>query len=995
MQQNLLPAFESDSPIVSIKLAPAEPTLRKSHQHEGPWISIQTLTSVHFSAVHQLSPRQMEKARNRYPQFVLSHICSFLTKAVASALRDEAVGVTFTLAFSPISDVAWSPATRSSALLTDTAGNVWKWEVDSTGHGTSKWLSRGQACRLAVSAASAAQTLAEQSQHHQIHWAGDFALDRAFLISSRSVSGVDLVDGTAEELYTTTVSPLSLQVELFRSTINVSLPGSSSAEQGFAILISATSTSIRVFDGSNPRRNLLTIPHDRDSLDDTLSLVAIPQSSSTNSLVSILLCSAQPSATTMYTVGYEAKLRFTGQEQVIRAWQAHPPSELAQDHGLYASGCQPVLLPWRSVLPKFDSWSQWRKTETSVGRFACFILDGSGQVWLQGFDSRSGARQVSHANLPVDIAHSFAADELRQIMQASTGTTCHKLLGPKASLKGGTATASVNFLPVWRKLTNDFASHASSAARQDLVLQIFNKGLGHLDDPSLSMLTGLDLASLASLHMGSETRFTPFSASKGSISASYAPHAVQIQPSYSGVLLPLLAQGIKRFRGQAWWAGDRWSATGTDTDPTSNNDDEDSERDERSSWEEQARQLYYKYVGKDGVRPTALIAQQELYSSCLQIVLQTALSRDVWSTRPIEIAEAKGLSELEADERLTSQTVGLAQPGPWNADFPTILEHQRRRRQDSVTDDLGAASDSQPNRRRQDSVSAASQPILLGTSRSIDPLLHDYGPQSDDEELNMLAKSKIPEPEDVRFAYFKPRRETAGSFDPGHSDERATTAAARLLLSSWPLTSLDLTSAETDPSYYTYTDPYSLLDEARASGEGYASSAPSGASDGESGWSSAWSGANSGLSGGETSASEGGRSRSRSVWSASAAPSSQGGHIGSREAETPQPAQARWTRRLAPPSIAPTISSGTTTFSQPGARRGASSQQVGFGGGSRGHFSQTSLQQTSERDRSRPYPTETQSQHSLGEAATQPLDGPHASRRAVPAKRQKRRVGGF
>ncbi|PWN23321.1 hypothetical protein BCV69DRAFT_280928 [Microstroma glucosiphilum] len=1002
LQQSLLPAYVSDSPIVCIKLAPREPTLRKSHQHAGPWISIQTLTGVHFSAIHQLSPRQLEKASSRYPQFVLSHICSFLTKAVASALRDEAVGVTFTLASSPISDVAWNPATKSSALLTDTAGNVWEWEVDATGHGTSKWLSRGQSCRLAVPAARNALTPAKDSQHHQILWADSFAHDRAFRVSDQSIHGLDLLDGSTEELYTTIMSPVSLQREVFRSTVSISLPDSKSAVQTRAsILISATSTSIRVFDGSNPRRNLLVIPHDRDSFDESLSLVAVPQGSSSKSVVSVLLCSAHPSSTTMYTVGYAITSLDTDQEQVIRVWQAHPPAEFAQDHELYASDCQPLLRPWRDILPRSDSWSQWRKSETSVGYFACFAMDGISQVWLQGLDRKPAAHQLGPADLPIDIVRSLAADELRRLIQASSGATCHKLVGRSGSVTGKTGTPSINLSLIWRKLTEDFASPASSVARQDALLQALTKGLGHLDDPSLSMLTGLDLVSLASLHIGSETVHTPFSATTGSISASYPPHTIQIRPSHSGVLLSLLARGIKRSRGQAWWAGDRWSATGIDNDLTTSSDREDDESDEASSWEEQARQLYYKYAGEAGVRVSALIAQQELYSSCLQIVLQTALSRDVWSTRPIEVAEAKGLSEVEADERLTSQTSGLARPGPWNADFPTILEHQRRRRQDSVIDDLGATGTSTSIQRRQDSVSAASQPDSLGMQQAIDPLLHDYDPhepQSDDEELNMLAKSRVPQPDDVRFAYFKPRRENAGRSESGPSAERATTAAARLLLSSWPLTSLDPTSTETDPSYYTYTDPYSLLDEARASGEGYASSAPSAASDGESGWSSAWSGANSGLSGGETSASEGGRSRSRSVWSASAAPSSQGGHVGSREAETPQPAQARWTRRLAPPSIAPAVSSGATAFSQSGARQGASSQHAGLGGGSRGsrgHFSQMSVQHTADRDRGRVHPMETQSQHSVGEAATQPLAGPHASRRSAPAKRQKRRVGGF
>lgn len=1057
LEQSFLPAFSSDSPITAITLAPASPTLPQSHTHEGPWISIQTQTALHFAAVHRLKRREREHNQAVLPSYVLMQICTFLTKDVARATWEEQErqedAMFFTLNHHPVSDVAWSPADKTTAMIIDTGGQIWRWKVNTGG--SRKWRARGQELEEVVKL----DLRGTARQRCQVLWTDESDQDRATATTDHSLHAVDLEAGTSERCFTLSIHPRHLIRSSFLCALNLNLSSPVNAGDDATprspLLVVCSTTSLHVFNVCDLRKELLVIPHHRPIWDDTLSLAVLPWPRAQRRkepCVSLVLSSVSHDAfSTVYTIGFETGLTDIGEEQACRAWQSHPPAEFSNSSQQGIGGREWVACPWKQLLPSIEPWQRWRIQQLQDrGSLACLSRDTRGAVMVQSLSvQKRHSTTIDLAVLPIDIPVSPAAQDLIKIVLAESGMATHRPYD-RLQRQGRKAFATVvNLSTVFRSLST--AGQSNQLARSFEILHAFRDGAGTaaiLEDPLSSMLTALDLLSSTSLQLGGIKSQTPFAAPQGLVSASYSPHRLHVNWTSAMPLLDILLGGLRRHRGQAWWEGKRWIPGQLRLqDGNSSEQDEAVDDDDRpTDVMDQVKALIRQYRG------TVESQSSPLRTAALQVILHQILSQEVWSTRPIEIQRPQGLDndigsdghQLPSDSRFASQgPAGLSQPGPWNRSEAVLpaFSQDRMRRQDSVApfDGLGLSSQSSSRaqsqsstsgrnrRRRDDSVDEEPPPALFDPTMSQADLFRNEAAMEEFED-GQEARRKVPEPEEVHFAYFQPRRRREGH-DIDEESLQVTTPAARLLLSSWPLGSLDPKAAESDPSYYTYTDPYTLLDAAKEGGVGYASSNFGATSDEATAWSSAWSGGwTSATSGVDSDVSRRTNRSTRSVWSV--APSSV--YQRGRNAETPGAGEASaaptmdWMspasslgprgRLVAPPSI------GSSSQSLGPSRLRPSSQSLRpsstLAGSSLGK--RWTLTEGNDDTRSRDLPRNESERHSSSQrpsapssfgtqqeastsaaAASQPVSGPHggdlsstaAGRR--PAKKVKRRMGGF
>ncbi|PWN30039.1 hypothetical protein BDZ90DRAFT_3212 [Jaminaea rosea] len=1054
----LLPAFISDSPIVDISLAPNEPAMPGSRHHEGPWISIRTLTALHFCAIHRVTSRKHDKASRPLPPYTLNSIATILTRQVYAERDKDDVefsssppAATFSLDRYPVSDVAWDPSSRSTALIVDTQGNIWQWSVDLLRSGDNKWLSRGHRLqRVSNSPLPPQPDLAEEDKparrNHRcrVAWSDAYGSESVILSTDHAVWVVDLRDGDTEgrieSVFEAAPSTTHLRRSRLHALINLSLPHplsrtmDHSDEAGLPLLIAASSTSLHVLDAVDPRQQLLTIPHNRHFDDDTLTLTFLPgltHAKGQRGYSAVLLSSTRDSTTTLYGIGCSLALadETAGQRRVTRAWQAHGPCEWAAMKDL-APKEAPVVALWKQLLPvdhQLDSpWRRWRRSSVTrdvLGKWATLQRDATtGEVWLTGWcyrgpkasNSQEGS-QVPRDPLPITVYQSQAVHELRALIAAQEG---HGVLAARrvgqveaahaASWAGSTWSVedrkdatTVDFATTWARMnamqdvpTGRGEAQYDAIARMPRALSIVG------EVPCGSMVTGQDLMALASLHGSSSTistgspcvvgSLTPFWYGPGAISSLSAPHTLlalgkaRIQAGINADLIAALT-ACRALASGLWWDGERWpmatllrvaEAVEDETRQNGSQDGKQSqsqvtdEQAEQATWQRHVEAIVRRYAASN-TDPTAL---SDMTSSIWQLIHHLVLSNEVWSPRPITIEALPSLPLPSAEEFGTVAQTSTE----WDAaTVATRGGAGRSSRQDRL-----------PSGARHQSESLRSKMARMGggpIQRELDSDVEDDF--SDDEDareptIEEEASRRYPPPEPIHFSYFQPTKRKNSGAAPGSAP---TTLASRLLLSTWPLTSLDPTSAENDPSYYTYSDPYVLLDAARRTAEGGYSSADSagsgwasqgsersrsrsrsasasasalasGLSDIESGgWTSSVGGAGGWTSGAESAASawlsdDAARAivARRSVWAAglgsigahgegsSAAPlrTSQRGSsslpptgtpVASSSAVVPASVDRRAARRLAPPSI---VSSSTHTGTATGTGTGEASGDV-------------------------------------------------------------------
>lgn len=973
---SLLPAYQADMPILEIELAPSCPSLPASHLHEGPWLSIGTATSLHFCAIHRLGSQSRGDASGHLPEYVLTHICSFLTSAVAARIRTR--GIVHKVGRHHVACVAWHPTARSAALIGDVSGGIWLWKVDLKPRGKRRWLTDGQSFRKVAQIPLDVRQEALQ----QLLWLGPH--DDQPLALARTCDGVFVVDPqTGKRLQSrhAGVSSSHLAPSYFHHAVTLQAPG------GSTVLTIASSSGLHIVDPFHPSREMLFVPHHRAFWDSTLRLTPIDGHTGT-----VALSSTLDPAVTIYHFGWDS----TEDLQPIRAWQCSPPYELAPPaQGAPNNfGGDLLIRPWTDVLSDVDQWQKWRKQN----HWAYISRLCTGEITLRTIAHKSSLRaQTADSTWAIHTSPNPALSEVVDALKARAGETWH----PRASRRGRINEEDpLTFASAYLGLLALAKSSSTGRSRQSRLLKSLQNGASPLDAHNGPFITALDVVAYASLHFGDAPVLTPFASSRGAISALYLPHTLQSGsqgPNRDGTLSALLA-ALKACRQQGWWDGGRCLGSGVEIGSRNVLEDVDDTRAVAEELDRIVDSLEHRYLGPNtrSSSSTSVAIRQALH----QLILHCSLSNEVWSSRPIEIEPPKGFEADNQSEHLGSQASALSQPGPWNpasTSSASQTPRSRRRRQDSV-----APTPSSGKRKRDDPLSQLSQPLASQGYITDDDGDDDADPDALGD-VDLLAKQKVPEPGEVHFAYFRGNDRAPGVGSSSSSAAASiTTPAARLLLSSWPLSSLDPRDPDNDPSHYTFTDPYALLDAARASNEdGYASSTSARSTD--TGWSSAWSATSaSGISDGEQP-----RSRSQSVWSSSAhgrvesvAASSQGfapGHHFFATGSMSQPAAVRDIgRERAPPSIAP-----RGTWDR---ERNLAASQPHLG---------TPMGWSAPRQAPSVYPasqgppdkfaaaSQSHSQAFTGGAsmntASQPVLGSHASRKASSkqGKKAKKRLGGF
>ncbi|CAO1629734.1 unnamed protein product [Parajaminaea phylloscopi] len=1072
IRTSALPSFVSASPITSIKLAPSQPDMSFSAAHQGPWLSIQTLTETHLVAVHQPFLRPYGSSDgSASPAFVLTQIASFLTP-MAGVLRqsnagDIRKGPTFLLSSHPIADVAWDPARRTSALIVDVVGNVWRWSVDFIS-GDVRWLSHGQHL-VKVLVSPLTQQEIQSNKHCQISWVDDLAADNAIVMTDHALFGLDLGSGSAERLYELSTIIPHLQRPTFLSATHTGLPHALmpalDSHASPPLLLVVSSTCVHVLDAINPRRELLVLAHHRAFDDPTLRTVwtdaTTTDEEEEDGRIRFLLVSDRDATTTIYTIGCAISIRADARRQVTRAWQASQPAELPRLPGCEHGG-DSILLQWKRFVPGSRRWTRWRHAARELlGRWAHFRRLEDGSTWLQSF-TKLGSRLRRNTELPF-VSHSTpGAHELATLMRVYQGLIADQQVAPRTSSGAIGAIRTIDFSQVYEHLQSlqHVAHQISSSTPFADFLRVADALTKNIPATlQATVLTGLDLLVLSSLDTRDARQLIPFADPQGAVSALYAPNTLPHLGRYSGCAAMLLstvaaAMGKARASGSGWWDGERVepalllgplsavdssaragiaqdASTHQATEPDL---DGDTRARDAEKWERQVATITESYVGTPSSSITS-DAFRVTYNATLQIVLQLALSNEVWSSRPVTVQDPQPTSFLEKqpDAASWSLTSDLTQPERWRT--LSDSQNKRSRRQDSVFSQ--PLSQTSSKRRRRDSVAPESgrgeevdgdesrEEMLAENISRLGPSTATDVDGSDDVDIETLAKTQLPEPEEVHFSFFQPVEHVGGS--------SVTTRAARLLLSTWPMTSVDPECPENDPSFFTYSDPYVLLDGARAAAEGgYASTSGMSATDGEStGWSSAWTSDTSNwyTSGGETSDGMA-RARSHSVWSGPSSTGPQGTHLpglpvasastaGLSQSQPPTlsagAAEFHRRRRMAPPSIssssqrATSVASSSTRTPAPAPAATASpaatpartsysqqhpladsqlplSQQMGWSGDGAETQSPTMARASPSMQAS-----------ALSGAATQPVPGLHGSRRKgdKTAKKPKKRLDGF
>lgn len=747
------------------------------------------------------------------------------------------------------------------------------------------------------------------------------------------------------------------------------------------LLLALSSLGIHIIDVFCPQRELLFIAHHRPFWDTSLRLSLVDIRLTGGGGVSVLLNSHLDPAGTLYHFDCQTLRSDAGPLQAIRAWQKSPPSELCCFHDDESTGGDVIIHSWDRCLPEVESWRQWMASSPRHGSLACFSRSLTGQVIMTTLD-RTRTQDV----LPIRVALSPALQEITALMKAEAGRTWHPRMPKQVLSSTATPFSLASVFAALLDLTRQrFDSvGVSLLQRQTKVMDSLRHDESLLDSLETSFVTAMDLVAHASTQLAAKVpQMAPFTSPRGAFSACYPPHSLELE--YRGAhlqqLMPLLISALGTLRQQGYWDGGRWQGSGHDAGTKVLQPDEDAGA-ITDGLESAVDTMVSQYLGSE---PDALQARH-MRTSALRLLVHYSLSQDVWSSRLVEIDQSAELTSADVHEQLGSQVSGLDQPGPWNS---TASQDQmravpdRRRRQDSVVSNAFEGTPSSKRKRDQKD----SDPFLwsqASQSEGMQPESQvsdaDAG-QGDDVDEEILARQKVPEPPPVHFAYFRHR---------GHQDAGTdiATPAARQLLSSWPLTSLDPTDAENDPSHYTFADPYALLDTAKGSNEdGYASSVSARSTD--TGWSSAWSATSaSGISDSERSQTRD-RTRSQSVWSSSQQPQSQRrdtAGAGSDFDSQPEPISS--SRVQAPPSIAPRLPWDRDRFpaTQDGNFDASPSMffphSQGPLAGNFGFGASQSQSQFSQMDAA---------------AASQPVPGNHASRKAAAkaAKKAKKRLGGF
>lgn len=1034
-----MPAYISQAPITAIKLGPLAPQLLGSRKHEGPWISIHTMRGTYLAAVHHNGAGgQASNTHRALPEHILCPIAAFVTDRFQARRKSHAWlkrCPTFSLGRYPAGDILWEPGNRTAALVADTVGNVWRWTIDRKAQ-PFHWLAHGQRMTLITKSPLNKQEL-RCNQKCELHWVDEFSVDTAVMITERAIWGIDIEAARQrplQRLRELARSPHHLQNSIFRSAVNTGIAGpldsaSLEAHSMHPLLIVVSSTSLHVLDAINPSRELLSVLHYRPFDDATLRLVQVPNyatySKTSAGSVAVALVSELDSMATLYIFDCESATNEKAQPRAVRAWQACAPAQVFRPF-LAQPGADLCFISWNDLFQGHSAWSRWQRLSRShagggTGSWLALQRTGRGEVWIQAFDLR-GPRKAALPPLRIDIYKSAGVDELALMLNARAGvqwhksiqgpldrsntdferpSDCSKLLSELRRYQDvtGYTTASSDGLPAW--------SHFAEAIRR------IPEALAIAENPRTSIVTGLDLLTLASLDSADRgllvARKTPKSDVRGAISAVYAPHSLLASTSVSRciALAKSLAHAVTAARtmGNAWWDGQRCDLSlllGTDVVADAEETEGDAEA-MMQHWMAQVDALTARYIGsseRDKASTIGYKLEQCIRSSLWQIVLQVALSNEVWSHKPIKVTQAKALPSLEAEQvAVESQQLGMSQPGPWNDLRPPLSQRDssRSRRQDSVFSQGTQSSFSK--RRRLDSIgidgSEGVQRFLsggIGAQQGEGP--DGYFNQGDDEmDVEAQAKKRLPEPEEVQFSYFTPTEHTGGG--------PVTTRATRLLLSSWSLSSLDPEAPEDDPSYYTYSDPYALLDAAKATAQGdYTSASGASDTDGEStGWSSAWTSETSNRSDGGEMSDATAYSQSHSVWGGVRRETSSQRSINpliglAHSQPLPSSSSAGFTRfgplrRMAPPSISSSQRAAQHHSATPDRR---SSSVVA-------DRQSTSLSQPAESHETRP--SQASQVMSTGMAATQPLPGSttFVSRRAgggnQTGKRPRKRLGGF
>ncbi|CAO1620732.1 unnamed protein product [Jaminaea pallidilutea] len=964
IRPSLVPAYTSSSPIIALDLAPAHPPVAGFRHHEGPWISVLTLTGLHICAVHRIPDKAHGSAKGSRAQFVLSHIATFLTKEVDRVLRRERErgvdGKVFALGSRPVVDVLWDSQSRTRALILDQAGNIWEWTVDLSVHHTHQWLHKGQKLSKIMSSPFTPAELPKPSSMNLL-WADELDRGSAILFAGRQIWIVDLDTPRATLAHELLGSSLQLRAAHYRDALHLALPSQPYSlfedRPTLPIVAAASSEAIHFFDALNPRRELLTVTHGRGFCDESLRLHVAPGACTGDSAV-VLLTSDCDSVATLYTVTCHLQPIADDRLQATRAWQSAPPTELPlpfpSQHGLEVK-----LVRWADWMSDHESWHEWNshvdQSPSSWGKWAVAFRTGSGEVWIQAFDRHGhfDSQDNCLAGSAFQVETTVGDQMLRNFVETQKGRFHQKAI-VSSVVSGDEAIEPVNLAAVWDSLCVSFSTRPENS-RQTEVIDSMHESLTQVVSIK-SMMTALDIFALASTSREDDApRVTPMASARGAISAFFAPHT--LLAAVGGATHHLdagLASALARCRcsGSTWWDGSRGSTMRLPFAHV---------REAESAEEHHWQQVISRYVAQYAFLDEG--CRRSLFGSMRHLVLQCALASEVWSPSAVTVPEQRpALDRRQTRFSVSHAVASLERPGPWNAGQgaspePTRPGSRGRRRS-------GTASSLNASRSHWQASQATERP------QAVEGIVEDMG-----DDVEQLAKRRVPEPEGVHFAFFKPVR-------PGGSSQPATTVASRLLLSSWPLTSLDPTDNDNDPSFYTYSDPYVLLDAARGQ-SGYGTSDSGTATDREgTGWSSAWT-SDTGASSAADSDAASSRSRSRSVWSMSQPVSMQHSSGWDRTASSsvqPPADASRWQPLSQSQRAPPSIASSSQRIKRPG------EDYAEYPG-----LSQEQLTQTG---------TDT---HAVADTATQPVAGQFASRKqpstsksgAHPNKKRRKRIGGF
>ncbi|CAO1620234.1 unnamed protein product [Sympodiomycopsis kandeliae] len=975
LETSLLPAFQSTSPILSISLAPAHDKKSKSHLHEGPWLSILTATSLHFCAVHRLGHGLRSRIQDSLPEFVMTHICTFLTKEVSqhSTLQDQ--GVVNVLHRHHIVDVAWHPTRRTAALIGDASGRIWLWELDTATSGNHQWISRGQKVRQA-----AVLSLDFGEELLRLSWLDPKAPLDAIAMTSNCIWNIDISTGVCERKKRLKISSTYLAPASFHHMLNLNIVTTNTSP--VPLLVAVSSVGIHVLDVFHPDNELFFVPHHRMFLDTTLHLSTINVQRNAK-VACIALCSLKDPITTVYHFGYDLIHSESGPDQAAHVWQDCPPSELRIHSSNTSIGSEIAVHPWTDCFAHHPL----RQDEAHSESRAMFSRSSNGEVTLQLLDARAARRDSSNLpQLPIRLVPNPALDELKNLMSTKSSIWRMENVSAEAPLVKSQYKEPSSLSRVWNglfALSQKNSLEGTSLAnlqRKVQVARALQSGASALDNPNTSFMTAMDLVACASLNLGGAPNLSPFASPHGAISALYAPHAASLNADmqHLEVTLQPLLTAVRSCQQQGWWDAERCCGSGL-FPGTSILQEDNSISTAMAKMLKSAQTMADEYFKGEEASGNAALVRNKMTASAaaLQIFLHCTLSQEVWSSRPIEIQENKTLESIEGT---TDQSIGLSQHNDWTSSSQM---------KSSGLGNLLSRGEDEPSTRAKRKRHGLSQDPFDSASQGGSQVSIDAENIDDEvETLDNLARQKIPEPPPVHLSYFRSLEQPQSPSQGRSTSQQATketksspdfaTPAARVLLSSWPLNTLNPRDPENDPSYYTYTDPYTLLDAAKVSNEdGYASSTTAHSTD--TGWSSAWSATSaSGLSGSERD-----RSRSQSVWSSSAfggrgssaAPSSQAISSGIDQGIGSQDA---WSRMKAPPSIA-----SRSAWDRP-------PSQAHYDG-----YSQPTFPAQSQGAASSLMPQSQTFGSFPMDAASQPMPGIHASRKIAKAKKQKKRLGGF